>query len=163
MSDLTAKLATTSRVEMTELVMPSDANAMGTAFGGRVVQWIDLAGGMSAMRHARAQVVTAAIDQLAFVAPLRVGEIATLDARVNAVFGSSMEVEVTVSAESPAGGDRRLCCRAFLTFVALGPQGKPTRAPLLLTATEEEEQRAREAQARRAERLARRAAGAGRG
>lgn len=156
MADLTAKLASTSKVEMTQLVMPSDANALGTAFGGRVMQWTDLAAAMAAMRHARGSVVTASIDQLAFLAPIRVGQMVILRAQVNAVFGSSMEVEVNVAAEDPASGERRHCCEAFLTFVALGPEGKPTRAPLLLTETEEEEQRAHDAAGRRAERLARR-------
>ena len=156
MTDLTAKLASTSRVEMTQLVMPSDGNSLGTAFGGRVMQWIDLAAAMAAMRHARAPVVTASIDQLAFLAPIRVGDIVLLKARVNAVFGSSMEVEVQVQAEAPGTGDRLDCCEAFLTFVALGADRRPARAPLLLPQTEEEEQRAREAAARRTERLARR-------
>jgi acyl-CoA hydrolase len=133
-----AKPASASRVEMTQLVLPSYANSMGNAFGGRVMQWIDLAAAMSAMRHARMAVVTASIDQLSFHAPIRVGQMAILRARLNAVFGSSMEVEVTVDAEDPLSGERTLCCDAFLTFVALGPEGKPARAPLLLTETEEE-------------------------
>jgi acyl-CoA hydrolase len=155
MNSLTAKLASSSKVEMTQLVMPPDANGLGTAFGGRVMQWTDLAASIAAMRHARAPVVTASIDQLAFLAPIRVGEIAILRARVNAVFGTSMEVEVNVTAENPASGERRHCCEAFLTFVALGPDGRPTKAPLLLTETEEEERRVREATARRSARLAR--------
>ena len=156
MTDLTAKLASTSRVETTHLVMPTDANGLGTAFGGRVMQWIDLAAAMAAMRHTRTPVVTASIDQLAFIAPLRLREIAVLRAQVNAVFGSSMEVEVNVVAEDPASGEKRHCCEAFLTMVALGPGGRPTKAPLLLPQTEEEERRVREAEARRAERLTRR-------
>jgi acyl-CoA hydrolase len=156
MSDLTAKLASTSKVETTHLVMPPDANGLGTAFGGRVMQWIDLAASMAAMRHTRMQVVTAAIDQLSFLAPLRLREIAVLRAQVNAVFGSSMEVEVNVVAEDPVSGEKRRCCEAYLTMVALGPDGKPTRAPLLLPQTEEEELRVRQAEARRASRLARR-------
>ncbi len=162
MPDLTAaKLAASSRVEMTELVLPSDANSMGNAFGGRVMQWTDLAAAMAAMRHARMPVVTASIDQLSFRAPVRVGQIAVLAARVNAVFGSSMEVEVSVEAEDPGTGQRVSCCEAFLTFVALGPDGRPAKAPLLLTATEEEAQRARDAEARRTGRLARRGSRSG--
>jgi acyl-CoA hydrolase len=156
MSDLTAKLASTSKVETTHLVMPTDANGLGTAFGGRVMQWIDLAAAMAAMRHTRSSVVTASIDQLSFLAPLRLREIAVLRAQVNAVFGSSMEVEVNVVAEDPGTGDKRHCCEAFLTMVSLGPEGRPTKAPLLLPQTEEEELRARQAEARRADRLARR-------
>jgi acyl-CoA hydrolase len=156
MTDLTAKLAATSRVEMTELVMPSDGNALGTAFGGRVVQWIDLAAAMAAMRHARMPVVTATIDQVSFLAPIRVGDLVVLRAQVNAVFNTSMEVEVAVQAEAPGSGERRDCCAAFLTFVALGAGGRPARVPLLLPQTEEEERRAQEAAARRSDRLARR-------
>jgi acyl-CoA hydrolase len=156
MSNLTAKLASTSNVETTHLVLPPDANGLGTAFGGRVMQWIDLAASMAAMRHTRMQVVTAAIDQLSFLSPLRLGEIAVLRAQVNAVFGSSMEVEVNVVAEDPGSGDKRHCCEAFLTMVALGGEGKPAKAPLLLPQTEGEELRARQAAERRASRLARR-------
>jgi acyl-CoA hydrolase len=157
MSELTsAKLASTSRVEMTQLVLPGYANSFGNAFGGRVMQWIDLAAAMAAMRHTRMPVVTASIDQLAFHAPIRVAQIAILRAQVNAVFGSSMEIEVTVEAEDPRTGERMLCCDAFVTFVALGPDGKPGKAPLLLTETEDEVRRAQAAAARRAERIAKR-------
>ncbi len=153
---MSGKPVSASQVEAIHIVMPSDANVHGNAFGGIVMQWTDLAGAMAAMRHARLPVVTASIDQLSFRAPVRVGQIAVLSARVNAVFGSSMEVEVTVQAEDPRTGQRVACCDAFLTFVALGPDGQPTKAPLLLATTEEETQRARDAEARRAERLARR-------
>src|SRR5512133_704728 len=155
---LTAKLASSSNVEMTQLVMPSDANGLGTAFGGRIVQWIDLAASMAGMRHCRTPVVTAAIDQLAFLAPIRVGDIVVLQAQVNAVFGTSMEIQVDVLAEKPSTGDRSPCCEAFLTFVSLGPDGRPTRAPILLPQSEDEERRAHDAAARRTARLARRGA-----
>ena len=155
MSVLTAaKLASTSRVEMTQLVLPSYANSLGNAFGGRVMQWIDLAAAIAAMRHARMPVVTASIDQLVFRAPIRVSQIAILRAQVNAVFGSSLEIEVTVEAEDPRSGERKLCCDAFLTFVALGPEGTPAKAPLLLTETEDKVRRAEEAAGRRAVRIA---------
>ena len=151
-----AKLVSTSRVEMTQLVLPSYANSHGNAFGGRVMQWTDLAAAMAAMRHTRMPVVTASIDQLAFRGPIRVGQIVILKAQVNAVFGSSFEVEVMVEAEDPRTGAKSHCCDAFLTFVALGPDGKPAKAPLLLLQTEDEKRRAREAAARRADRVARR-------
>jgi len=155
MSVLTAaKLASTSRVEMTQLVLPSYANSLGKAFGGRVMQWIDLAAAIAAMRHTRMPVVTASIDQLVFRAPLRVSQIAILRAQVNAVFGSSLEIEVTVDAEDPRSGERKLCCDAFLTSVALCPEGGPAKEPLLLTETEDETRRAEEAAARRAVRIA---------
>jgi acyl-CoA hydrolase len=156
MADLTAKLASGSRAEMTHLVMPGDGNVLGTAFGGRIMQWVDLCAAVAAQRHCRTPVVTASIDKLDFLAPVRLGQIAILRARVNAVFGSSLEVETEVWAEDPITGGRSKCCDAFLTFVSLGADGKPTRAPLLLTETEEEAVRARQALARREHRLAER-------
>ncbi len=151
--ELAAKPPSASRVEMTELILPPDANALGTAFGGRVMQWTDLAASIAAMRHSRMTVVTASIDQLSFLAPMKVGELAVLRAHVNAVFGSSMEVEVNVMAEDPRSGDRRHCCEAFLTFVALGPSGRPSRAPPLSAEDPEDEERARAAARRREQRL----------
>jgi acyl-CoA hydrolase len=150
---MSAELAPPSPLQMAQFVMPSDANPLGTAFGGRVVQWIDLAAAIEARRHARVVCVTAAIDQLAFLAPLRIGQVAIFDAQVNAVFGSSMEVEVRVDAEDLDTGERIRCCNAFLTFVALGADGKPVKAPALLAATEDQARRAREAEARRRARL----------
>lgn len=148
------KPAADSRVEVTHLVMPFDANTLGTAFGGTVMQWTDLAAAMAAMRHARVPVVTASIDQLSFLAPIRIGQMAILHAQVNAVFGTSMEVGVEVQTEDPLTGERRKCCDAFLTFVSLGPDGQPTRAPPLRTDTDDERRREREARERRAARLA---------
>jgi len=156
MADLSAKLASGSRVEMTQLVMPGDGNVLGTAFGGRIMQWVDLAAAMAAQRHCRTPVVTASIDKLDFLIPVRLGHVAIIRAQVNAVFGSSMEVGAEVLDENPLTGERERCCDAFLTFVALGQDGKPTRAPLLLTASQEEAERAREALARREVRLAHR-------
>jgi acyl-CoA hydrolase len=151
-----AKLASSSRVEMAQIVLPGDANALGTAFGGRVVQWMDLAAAVAARRHARAACVTVSIDQLTFLAPIRIGSVVIIHAQVNAVFGSSMEIGVEVVVEEPETGQRQKCCDAFFTFVALGADGKPTRAPLLLTETEEQVARVRQAEARRAHRLAER-------
>lgn len=152
------KPASASRVEVTHLVMPGDANSLGTAFGGMVMQWTDLAAGMAAMRHARLPVVTASLDQLSFLAPVRIGHMAILVAQVTAVFATSMEVNVEVSTEDPRTGERRRCCDAYLTFVALDDAGRPTRAPPLLTESEEERRREREARVRRESRLALRTA-----
>ncbi|HET6436556.1 MAG TPA: acyl-CoA thioesterase [Anaeromyxobacter sp.] len=154
MSD--AKPAAASRIETAHLVMPPDANTYGSAFGGIVMSWIDITASMSAMRHARLPVVTAAVDQLNFVAPVRVGEMAVLVAQVNATFGSSMEVEVLVTSENPRTGERKRCCDAFVTFVALGQDLRPTRVPPLLCETDEERRREAQARSRRQERLAQR-------
>ncbi len=153
-----AKSPSASLVEMTELIMPSDANGLGSAFGGRIVQWTDLAGGVCAMRHAGVPVVTVSIDQLTFLAPIRIGYVALLRAQVNAVFRSSMEVGVEVVAENPLTGERHKTCDAFLSFVALGADGRPTAVPGLLIETEEERRRESDAHARRDARLALRAA-----
>jgi acyl-CoA hydrolase len=155
---LTPKPPSDSLVEMTELVMPSDANALGTAFGGRIVQWTDLAAGVCAMRHSRLPVVTVSIDQLTFLAPVRIGHIALLRAQVNAVFRSSMEVGVEVSTEDPRTGERYKCCDAYLTFVALGGDNRPTEVAPLVTESAEEKRRERDARTRREARLALRAA-----
>lgn len=155
---MTPKPASASRVEVTHLVMPGDANGHGTAFGGKVMQWIDLAAGMAAMRHARLPVVTASIDQLSFLAPVRIGHMAILTAHVTAAFRTSMEIEVEVQDENPLTGERVRCCDAFLTFVALGPDGLKTPAPPLLAETDEEKRRERDARTRRESRLALRTA-----
>ncbi|HEX9398615.1 MAG TPA: acyl-CoA thioesterase [Anaeromyxobacter sp.] len=149
----TPKPASLSRVEHTHLVMPGEANNLGTAFGGMIMEWTDVAGAMAAMRHARGPVVTVSIDQLTFLAPIRIGDMALLSAQVNAVFSTSMEVGVEVSSENPMTGERRKCCDAFLTFVALGPDRRPIAVPPLLAETEEEKRRERDARVRREARL----------
>lgn len=143
-----------SATEVTHLVMPGDANSRGTAFGGMVMQWTDLAASMAAMRHSRMPVVTASIDQLSFLAPIRVGYMVILRAQVAAVFKTSMEVAVEVLAEDPRTGERRKCCDAHLTFVALGSDGRPTAVPKLRPQTLLERRYARDARARRKARLA---------
>jgi acyl-CoA hydrolase len=145
--------ASASHVEMTQLVMPIHANVHGTAFGGTVMAWTDLAASMAAMRHARLPVVTASIDQLAFRSPVRIGQIALIRAQVNAAFATSLEVGVVVLTEEPLTGEQHLCCEAFLTFVALGPDGKPVPVPPLRAEGDEERRRQREAATRRAARL----------
>jgi acyl-CoA hydrolase len=149
----TPKPASQSRIEQAHLVMPGEANNLGSAFGGMIMQWTDVAGAMAAMRHARGPVVTVSIDQLTFLAPIRIGHMALLSAQVNAVFNTSMEIGVEVSSEDPMTGERRKCCDAFLTFVALGPDRRPVPVPPLLVETEEERRRERDARVRRESRL----------
>jgi acyl-CoA hydrolase len=147
------KPASASRVEVVHLVQPGDANVMGTAFGGKVMEWTDVAAAMAAMRHARLPVVTASIDQLSFLAPVRIGQMALLHAQVTAVFATSMEIGVEVLTEDPGTGERRKCCDAWLTFVALGRDGRPTAVPPLLAESEDERRRERDARVRREARL----------
>lgn len=138
---------------MNEIVLPSDSNALGTAFGGKVMQWIDVCGAMAAQRHCRKVVVTAAIDEVHFRAPMKVGMIASMRAEVTATFARSLEVAVEVHGEDPVAGERRHCCSAFLTFTALDEHLRPTEVPPLITETAEERRRQAEARARRAHRL----------
>jgi acyl-CoA hydrolase len=144
-----------SDAQMVEPVMPGDANVLGSAFGGRVMQWIDLCGAVAAQRHCRKPVVTASMDELHFHAPVKVGHWAVLHSRVVAAFRTSMEVGVTVHTEDPLSGERRLCTSAFLTFVALDGSGKPSPVPPVSPQTDEEKRLESEAHNRRAERLAR--------
>lgn len=147
-------------VETTHLVLPGEANTLGTAFGGNVCAWIDLACAVSAQRHCRLPVATASIDDLHFLAPIKVGHVAIVRSHVNAVFRTSLEVEAIVHSEDPLTGERSLTTRAFLTFVALSPDGEPLTIAPLTVETDEERERQKQAHARRAERLARKRASA---
>lgn len=153
----TPKRAAESAVEMTQIVLPSHANALGTVFGGQVAAWIDIAAGVAAMRHARHIVVTASMDDLHFMAPAHVGEVFILKAHVNRAFGTSMEVGVRAEAENPLNGERRHTATAYLTFVALDENGGRVPVPPLLPESEAEIRRYQQAEQRRIWRLERRA------
>jgi acyl-CoA hydrolase len=145
-----------SMVEMTEIVLPEDSNARGAIFGGRVLALVDKCAAVAALRHARSEVTTVSFDSVEFRHAVRLGNILLLHGRLNAAFGSSMEIEVEVRSEDPATGARTLTTRALVTMVALGPDGRPTKVPPLLALDEEDRKRAQEAAARRARRLAER-------
>jgi len=155
MNELAPKSPRESEVVMTQMILPPDANPLNAAFGGRVMEWIDVCGGISAQRHCRQVVVTASMDELHFHAPVRVGWVVTLRARVLAAFHTSMEVGVVVTSENPFSGETRITTSALLTFVAFGADGGKVRVPPLLLESEEERQAFQEAQARREKRLAR--------
>lgn len=157
MPDPDAKSAADSMVVMTQLILPSDANALNTAFGGRVMEWVDIAGAVAAQRHCRQNVVTASMDDLHFYSAVKVGWIVTLRARVIAAFRSSMEVGVTVTAENPLTAERFLTTSALLTFVAVGGDGARITVPPLLLHSEEEQRASHDAQKRREDRIARKA------
>ena len=154
-SELPAKSPRESEVVMTQMILPSDANSVNTAFGGKVMEWIDICGAVSAQRHCRQVVVTASMDDLHFHAPIKVGWTVTLRSRVIAAFRTSMEVGVTVTAENPLTGDKHMATSALLTFVALTSDGKRIPVPPLALETEEEREAFREADERRKERLSR--------
>lgn len=148
-----------SRVEMTELVLPGDTNALGTIFGGKVMQWIDIAASVAGMRHSGGNVVTASLDALTFLTPIHLGEIVRLQAQVNFVGKTSMEIGVRVEAENPRNGSWRYTTKAYLTFVAIDADGKPRSIPPLLLENEEDARRSSDAEGRRKARLALRPSG----
>ena len=133
-----------------------DANSGGFVHGGTVMKLCDEAAGLAAVRHARRRVVTAGIDRMTFLVPINVGELVTFAASVNAVWRTSMEVGVRVEAENPLSGEVRHTNSAYLTMVALGEDGRPAPTPPLRTDTPDEDRRGRDAQLRRANRLAER-------
>jgi acyl-CoA hydrolase len=143
-----------SFTEMTEIMLPQHSNAIGTVFGGTVMAWIDVCGSITAGRHCQRTAVTAAVDDLVFLAPIRVGDIVVLKGRVNAAFHTSVEVEVTVEIEHRVSQERRMCVQALMTFVAVDAAGRPTPVPPLLPMDEDDARRHKEAQRRRDARLA---------
>ena len=153
---VTPKSPSESLTETVQYVLPNDANPLGFILGGTVMHLIDIAGAIAAARHARVPIVTAAVDDLQFLHPVRVGDLIILRARVNAVFRTSMEVEVEVFSEETLTGERQLTSRAYLTFVTVAEDGTRHPVPPLLLETPEERTRAEAATARRAERLQRR-------
>ena len=138
-----------SRVVMTEIVMPEDTNHHGNIFGGRVLALIDKASAIAGIRHCHLPVVTAAIDRVDFLAGAEEGSILHLEAALNAAFTTSMEVGVTVFAESPLSGERRMTCRAFVTLVAVDRGRRPAPVPILEARDEHERRRADDAAERR--------------
>jgi len=147
-----------TRCVMTQIVMPMHTNGMsGVMFGGVMMQWIDVCAGVAAMRHAAGAVLTASIDRLDFLSPVRVGEIVILNAQVNYTGKTSMEVGCRVETEDMRSGTRRYVTKAYLTFVAVDGEGKPRPIAPLQLASEEDRRRHADAEFRRAERL--RAAG----
>ncbi|MEI6128001.1 MAG: acyl-CoA thioesterase [Pseudomonadota bacterium] len=139
------------------VMMPEDANPAGNVHGGVIMKHIDNTAGIVAFRHTRSNAVTASIDRLTFHNPVFIGDLLTLKARLNMAGRTSMEIGVRVEAENLLTGEVRHTASAYLTFVALDKNGRPSAIPPLHLETEEEKRRNREAQARREVRLAERA------
>jgi acyl-CoA hydrolase len=155
---LQAKRWQDSAAETVQVVLPNDANPLGFILGGTVMHLIDITGAVACHRHTNTLALTAGVDSLDFIHPIRVGDLIILKSRVTCVFKSSLEVEVEVFSEEIRSGERRLTSKAYLTFVSLDDNGKPKAVPPLLVETPEDEQRCRDAHGRRAERLKRRGA-----
>ncbi len=148
-----AKPPSASHAEMMQLVLPSDANTLGNALGGTVMHHMDICAAIAAQRHAGQACVTASVDRIDFDSPVKVGELLMLQASVNYVGHSSMEVGVVCAAENPRSGRRRHTASAYFTFVALDATGRATAVPGLVLETADEKRRHANAERRRADRL----------
>jgi acyl-CoA hydrolase len=142
-----------SRANVVRLTIPTDANFTGNVFGGELLAEVDRVAYITATRHAKANCVTASFDRVDFIAPVHVGEVVDFDARLTYVGRSSMEVWVKIRAEALEGGEPRVVAEAYVTMVAVGPDGRPIPVvPLSLTTDEERlrfEQGRRRMEARR--------------
>jgi len=156
--DMTPKRAADSATEMVQVVLPNDANPLGYILGGTVMHLIDIAGAIACHRHTRSLLVTAAVDDLQFLHPIKVGDLIILKACVTCVFTTSLEVQVDVFSEETLTGKRQRTSSAFLTFAAIDRGGGRLHIPPLLVETEDEKKVCAEAQARRAARLQKEAA-----
>lgn len=142
-----------TQVEMTQIVLPSHTNNHGTAFGGQIAAWVDICAAVSAQRFCRLPVVTASMDALHFLQPVRKGMVVILRSMVNCAWETSMEIGVRVDTEDPLSGEIKHCCSAYLTFVAIDEKGRPQRLPQLQCSNQDEEHRREEANLRRELRL----------
>jgi acyl-CoA hydrolase len=148
-----AKPPSESEISMTELVLPNDANNLGNVLGGRVMHWIDLAAATAAHRHCNSICVTAAIEGLSFLNPIRVGYLAHLKARLVCVGKTSLIVKVLVYSENMDTGSIKKTSEAYLTFVCIDESGKPKQVPPLAIVTDEEKTECRKAEEIRQKRL----------
>ena len=135
--------------EMAEIVLPNDANPLNALLGGRLMHWIDLAGALAAHRHSRQWVVTASIDHMDFLVPVRVGDLVILRSSVNRVFHTSMEVGVKVWVENYRAEERRHVSSAYLTFVAIDAARNRVPVPPVIPETADEKRRYEDAARRR--------------
>ncbi len=138
---------------MSELVLPNDTNTLGNLMGGKLMHWMDIAAAISAMKHCNCPVVTASVDNVSFANPIRLGNLLTIETYVTRAFSTSMEVYLKVWGEDLSAQFKYLSNEAYLTFVALDPNGKPRKVPELIPDTKEEVERYEGALRRRQIRL----------
>ncbi len=148
-----SKPVSASKVEMTELVLPGQTNTLGNIFGGRVMQLIDIAAGVTATRHARKTVVTVFVDQLHFKKPIKMGQIVILHSRIECAGKTSMEIGVDVFSEDPLTGEQIHATTAHLTFVALNQKGEPAPVPSLILESELDKKLFEQAKIRKQQRI----------
>ena len=149
----TPKTMRASRVTLSQLMHPEHANLLGNVHGGWIMKLVDEAGALACMRHAQRKVVTVAIDSLVFRQPIRIGDLIILNAEVTYTGRTSMEAEVQVQAENPVTGERTHTNTAYLVYVALDDEGRPTTVPPLQSETEDEKRKAEAAKERQERRL----------
>ena len=142
-----------SQAEVIVRMFPSDANPAGNVFGGEILKHIDMVAGIVAQRHCQSNAVTVSMDSVSFLKPVFVGNVLKLNARINYVHNSSMEIEINVEAEDIVTGIRTLTGTAFVTFVALDKNGKPSQAPKLALKTDEDKRKFEEGKIRMEKRL----------
>ena len=147
--NLTPRPVHDSQSEMAEIVLPNDANPLAALLGGRLMHWIDLAGAMAAHRHSRNYVVTASVDHIDFLVPVRVGDLVILKSSVNRVFHSSMEVGVKVFVENYISDTAKHVGSAYLTFVAIDKEGRHLKVAPVVPETDEQRRRYDDAGRRR--------------
>ena len=156
---MTPKFVRESVSEYSDLALPNDANGLGNVLGGKVMHLVDMAGALAAIRHARYPVVTASVDYMNFLHPVKIGQLILLRSSVNRVFRTSMEVGVKVFVEDLQTGDIRHTASAYLTFVALDVSGNRVPVAPVIPETEAERRRYDEAAQRREYRLEMRSKG----
>lgn len=139
--------------EYSELALPNDANGLGNLLGGKIMHLVDLAGAIAAMKHCRTVVVTASVDHMDFIHPVRLGQLVRLRSSVNRAFRTSMEVGVKVWVEDLISGDQRHVSSAYLTFVAIDAEGRGVQVPPVIPENDDEKRRYEEAGSRRDYRL----------
>lgn len=159
MDSLEGKPTRESRVTLTQLMGPGDANAMGNVHGGVIMKLCDEAGGMAAIRHARRPAVTVVVDSMAFHSPVQIGNLLTVSAEVTWTGRSSMETRVLVNAEDILTGECTHTNTAYFVYVAIGEDGRPCPVPPLILESDEERQRYDSAAERQAYRLQQRRQG----
>ena len=142
-----------SRVTISQLMHPEHANLLGNIHGGWIMKLVDEAGALACMRHAQRKVVTVAIDSMVFRQPIRIGDLIIINAEVSYVGRTSLEAEVQVLAENPITGEQTHTNTAYLVYVALDDDGRPTSVPGLIAETEDEKRRMGKAQERQERRL----------
>ncbi len=147
------KTVQNSLTTMTQMILPNDTNPLGNLLGGKLMHWIDIAAALSARKHSGKVCVTASVDEISFIEPIKLGDTVILQALVNRVFTTSLEIGVKVFREDPINDTRKHTASAYLTFVAIDNYGRPVKVAPIKTETEEEQRRYEEAEVRRRRRL----------